>query len=156
MNIFHLSSNLTECAQFHVDRWTPKLALEAAQCLSNQHDLAIAPYRRSHINHPISKWIAESSGNYLYTCQYAKAICQEYTYRYGKIGKVEPIIDWLASNIPSHIPEGNFANPPRCFGSYQDLIPVTDCYITDYRNYVNIAKKHLFKWTKRDKPAWVV
>lgn len=155
MNLFWLSQNHTENAQFHVDRHVVKMPIEACQILSNAHPVEIAPYKRSHINHPAAKWIRESVHNYRWAAQYAKSLCVEYTFRYGRRHKTEDIADWLIANEPRDLPvTDGITEAPRCFGEFKERIQVTRNVVDDYRMYMLLAKKHLFVWKFRDIPEW--
>ena len=42
-------------------------------------------YKACHFNHPSTIWTRESSANYQWHFDHFAALCDEYTYRYGKL-----------------------------------------------------------------------
>ena len=64
MNIFVLHKDPVVAAQMQCDKHVVKMLLESAQMLCSPFEPGSAPYRRSHYNHPCSKWARESSSNY--------------------------------------------------------------------------------------------
>lgn len=121
MNIFFLHIDPRQSAKYYFNKHCIKIILEIAQLLYCAHwcspasptssspswislhitDLQCDPYRKTHFNHPTSKWVRQSLNNYLYACQMGLALCAEYTARYGKIHKCQPRIEWLLANPPA-------------------------------------------------------
>lgn len=132
-----------------------KLLLEACQMMEAAYPEGVAPYKRTHPNHPMSVWVRASQDNFLTTLNYCYALCAENVHRYGKKHKSQDIADWYSDNLPDHLPNIGPTDPPRCFNEFKGIIPETDCVVTDYRNYYNASKRHLFKWKNRDKPDWI-
>lgn len=154
MNIFFLHPDPKINAQWHVDRHCPKMALEIAQILSNAIPIESAPYRRSHVNHPMAVWVRESAENFDEAWTIAKAICGEYTYRYGKRTVIEDTLDKIKLLPKSEFKTKGRTEPPRCFGDFSDKIPTTSDVYTDYRNYMILGKQHLRKYKNREIPDW--
>lgn len=152
MNIFFLDYDVKQNAIDHVDDHVIKIILESCQMMATAYPKGVAPYKHTHVNHPMSVWVRSSSDNFLWTLEYCYALCEEYTHRYGKIHKSQAVANWYYANLPNFLPDG-FTDPPRCFGEFN--IPKTDCVVTDYRNYYAIAKAHLFKWKNREMPKWL-
>ena len=107
MNIFLLSFNAKQAAEYHCDKHVVKMILETAQLLYSAHwilDPSTLPeisYKLAHKNHPCSIWVRESLSNYVWLCELGYWLCQEYRFRYGnKTHKTEAHIDWLRSNPP--------------------------------------------------------
>jgi hypothetical protein len=84
-------------------------------------------------------------------------LCKEYTYRYGKVHKVE--LDGLEEelmyppiNIPAHLP---FTEPTPAM---PDDVKVAGNSIKSYRNYYISNKRHLASWSgkinSRQIPSW--
>ena len=115
MNIFFLDPDPNLSAQFNVDRHVVKIITEINQCLSTCYENGKAPYRHSHFNHPICKWIRQSLANYNLSIDYCDSLCKEYTYRYGKIHKGELILKFFKDNKPI-IDNIGVTEIPRCFG----------------------------------------
>lgn len=94
MNIFAISPDPKQCAQALDDRRLVKMVLETAQLLSaaarTQPHLAPAMteaeqlYRATHLNHPVTLWVASSRSNFTWTRHLLEELLREYTHRYGK------------------------------------------------------------------------
>ena len=54
------------------------------------------------------------------------------------------------------IPDGDKTEPPRCFGEFKSVIRETDSVVADYRQYYRLGKTHLFNWTGRAKPDFLI
>lgn len=109
------------------------------------------PYKKTHINHPISKWCRESLENYLWTVRYGLTLCEEYTHRYGKIHATQSKLEYMSQNFPQGFNKTEqtpfvLAMPDE----YQ-----CSCPVQSYRKYYLSEKQHLFKWTKRSVPEWI-
>ena len=118
-----------------------------------------APYRTTHPNHPVTKWLRHSYDNFLWGMEHAYAIAAEYTERYGKRHKSQNILDWVKDNskkigfdsiditpfalaikddsICKTMPEFNVSDPVNC-----------------YRLFYKYDKAHLHHW-KQNKPEWI-
>lgn len=152
MNIFFLDSDLEKCAQYHADRHI-KMALEACQMLASAYPQGVAPYKHTHINHPMTKWARETRSNFIFTAQYALSLCREYSFRYNdKKHKCERVAKWYLDNVPDFTLTDR-TDPPRCFDDFQ--IKLTNSVVEDYRNYYLMAKRHLFNWKNRPTPEWI-
>jgi hypothetical protein len=176
MNIFYLHNDPTECAKQHNDKHVVKMILEYAQLLSTAHRVLDGHevteltaggrkirrwklesyldnklYKSTHANHPSAIWVRQSHKNYIWLSQLLHAVCKEYTYRYGRIHKVEEVglmetlFEW-----PMNIPVGDFTEPtpamPECY--------IVSSSINSYQNYYIGAKQHLANWKKREVPIW--
>ena len=151
MNIFYLDEQIETCARYHCDAHVIKMILESAQILCtvlHMHNIQ-APYRPTHKNHPCVIWANQSLSNWLWLKNLAKALNQEYQYRfchdinhksYDVITKLNqpPIPDLGLTEISQVMPL-----------EYKDKNPVTA-----YREYYIARKFHLAKWTKRETPYW--
>ena len=85
MNIFVLSENPVEAAQMQCDQHIVKMTLETGQMLCTAYPEGVPPYKRTHYNHPCNVWVRESKGNFLWLCDHANTLAEEYTFRFGKI-----------------------------------------------------------------------
>ena len=189
MNIFYLDNNPTTCAQMHVDKHCVKMILEYAQLLSTAHRCLdgvastrlsksgrkqqhyVLPderdqtlYSATHINHPSAVWVRQSAQNYLWLAELLEECCKEYSYRYGKVHKVERdgLMQQLKNQFPTNIPDWIFTEPTPAM---PDDVKVYDEIATDrftinslasYRNYYTKNKTHLAKWKNRPVPEWYV
>ena len=109
MNIFFLHENPKKSVIYYFDRHCVKIILEICQMLYTAHWICnpnfetthpeeFKPYRKTHYNHPTSKWVRRTISNYNYACEMGLALCSEYTNRYNKIHKCEHRIQWLMAN----------------------------------------------------------
>jgi len=114
MNIFYLDNDPKVCAEMHNDKHCIKMILEYAQLLSTAHRVLdgtlsvglsetgrkqtryVLPdnresklYVATHINHPSAIWVRKSYANYVWLSKLLTELCREYTYRYGKVHKVQ-------------------------------------------------------------------
>jgi hypothetical protein len=183
MNIFYLDPNPRVCAEMHNDRHTVKMILEYSQLLSTAHRVLdgtptidrggaagrqrttyILPdnrdtvlYRATHINHPSAIWARQSYANYVWLSKLLTELCKEYTYRYGKVHKVErdgleEELMYTPMNIPAHAP---FTEPTPAM---PDEVKIKGDSIKSYRNYYIMNKQHLASWSgkinSRKVPEW--
>jgi hypothetical protein len=160
VNIFFLDWDVEKNAQYHCDKHVVKMILETAQLLcgvhhvtahDTAHDTAHVPYKLSHKNHPCSIWARDSMSNYLYLCEIGLALCEEYTYRYGKRHKSQEVIEWCLMNKPQ-IQDVGFTTPPKAMPDEYK----TEDVIESYRKYYLGAKKTFLTWKARKVPEWVI
>jgi hypothetical protein len=178
MNIFYLHNDENTCAEMHNNSHCVKMILEYSQLLSTAHrvldgqettvitekgrkakrwllsdDRNEILYSATHINHPSAIWVRHSHSNYIWLSKLLKALCREYTHRYGKVHKCESsgLVDKLFWNFPKNIPQSSFTQPTPAM---PDIYKVVNDSITSYRNYYNGAKTHLAKWKNRNIPEW--
>jgi len=181
MNIFFLSLDPSENAIMHVDKHVVKMILEYCQLLSTAHrvldgcqTVELSPknrkikrwtlsddrekklYKATHINHPSAIWCRSSNENYKWLHSLLVCVCEEYTFRYGKVHKSQRdgIVDMLSS-LPSNIQVKPFscptlAMPDECkIGG--DTVETT---IASYQKYYKEKKQHIASWKKREIPSW--
>jgi hypothetical protein len=160
MNIFVLSKNTKKCAIYHTDKHVIKLIIESAQLLCSAHIVLdgvmfiedVELYKLTHINHPCTIWVRSSRHNYEWLYDLFYELCEEYTYRYGKVHlcdtKLKEILAFVPKNIPN-IPMTDFvlAIPDEC--------KIDNDPVESYRNYYKTYKTHLFSWSKREVPKWI-
>ena len=181
MNIFYLSNDVKECAQMHNDRHCVKMILEYSQLLSTAHRVLDGKevieqsasgrkqkrwklndgrdtilYKNTHNNHPSAIWCRQYSSNYRYLHNLLVELCEEYTYRYGRVHKCESSgLVSVLYKYPNNISVGNFTEPTPAMPS--EYIIKQDS-ITSYRNYYLKSKQHLAKWSgkvnSREIPEW--
>ena len=152
MNIFFLDRDIKKCAQYHCDKHCVKMILESVQLLCTAHHMSgsVAPYKKSHINHPCSIWVRKSLSNYLYLTELCMELCKEYTSRYNKRHKSEEILMWCIENRPN-INDLGFSDPPKAM---PDEYKVTDV-VESYRNYYKGDKKRFAVWKNGFYPEWL-
>ena len=150
MNIFVLDLDPTIAAKHQVDKHVVKMPLETAQLLCSVFPEGAAPYKRTHYNHPCSKWVRESYGNYLWLIKHGYALCDEYSLRYGKNHKCRDVIKWCEDNIRQNMFKSLDATQhPKCMpDEFKD-----EDVVLSYRKYYREGKKNIASW-KANKPDW--
>lgn len=130
MNIFVTHEDPRVSAIYLDDKRVIKMILESAQMLCTAlhiHGAShLAQYKPTHVNHPSNVWCRETHLNYGWLLMHFKALCDEYTYRTGKIHKSSLMYDDLVTGV-NFIPKG-------------DLTPYANCAA---RADMNISYKHL-------------
>ena len=181
MNIFYLAHEPAICAKYHADRHSIKMVLEYAQLLSTAHRFLdgtqftglsktgrkkvkyVLPdsresilYSATHINHPSAIWCRQSAVNYKWLHNLLVALCREYTFRYGRVHKVDSCgLMQVLKQVPTNIPQGTFTEPTPAM---PDEVKVPGDSIKSYRNYYINNKQHLASWrgkvNSRPIPEW--
>ena len=153
MNIFVLSTDPVQAAKWHCDKHCIKMILEASQILCSVFHLQgiTAPYRLTHRNHPSNIWTRSAAGNFLWCLAHAKALCKEYTARYGKIHKSEEVLKWIENNY-SQLTFPQIEMTPFAL-AMPEQYKQADA-VEAYRNYYRFEKTHLHQW-KQNKPDWL-
>lgn len=156
MNIFVLSNDAIEAAQAHNDKHVVKMILETAQLLSTAHHMSSSfppatIYKATHRNHPCAIWVRESVENYEWAHSLLKALCAEYTYRYGKVHKTEWCgIVTVLGVVPDGILSRGLMEFPQCMpDEYRHASAVIA-----YRDYYKGSKSHIANWKVRGAPEW--
>ena len=158
MNIFYTYTDATFAAQSLPDKLVVKMPLESAQMLSTAQRFyfgddycdELGIYKTAYLNHPCTIWARESADNYNWLYRHFVALCDEYTYRYGKVHASDTKLRKPLSIIPGNIPDVGFTPVAQAMpDQYKDPDPVVA-----YRNYL-INEKHYAEWNKnRTKPNW--
>jgi hypothetical protein len=105
MNIFILHPDPSLAAQMQCDKHLVKMVLETAQLLCSVYPPGVAPYKRTHYNHPCAKWARETQSNFRWLLKHGYALCGEYTRRYQKYHKTGHVITWVSEHMPE-LPNG--------------------------------------------------
>lgn len=158
MNVMFLSLDPKKAAICSVNSHIIKLPVEVMQMIEFAYGMNKSD---RHYNHPMSQWIRSSVANFSWAVDYGIELCKEYYHRYGyKKNRQHACLSFFkkCNYIPENIPALGIqiTDPPRCFGEYKGIIPETDNVVVDYRNYYLAAKSHLFKWTNREKPSFII
>lgn len=146
MNIFRVDDDPIIAAQQLCNRHVVKMILETAQMLSTING---GPYKPTHANHPCTLWAKASKCNYIWLVLHGLALSAEYTARYGKHHKCEPIIEQLAK-VPDFITEVLPTPAPKCMPEQYIQESVVDSYRAYYRN----DKSRFATWPKGQTPEW--
>ena len=159
MNIFVLDKNPILAAQYHCDKHVVKMILETAQILSTSIRLQgntsdnVNLYRITHRGHPCVQWAGQSLANMTWLYRLGVALCEEYTYRWGKYHNSEPIIQLCNQLMVYGDYEFNHLTP--FVQAMPDYCKDPDDVVDAYRTYYIMEKKHLLQYTKREKPSWI-
>jgi len=182
MNIFVLDQDPIVAAQQQCDKHVVKMILESAQMLSTAHrvldgvltkkpsksgktivkyyeledyETELVYYKACHINHPCSIWCRETEANYRWLWDHMKALCHEYTYRYGKMHKSENVL-WPLRSPPTNIKSGGLTPFALAMKANPECI-FPENPVKSYRMYYQ-TKQSRFKmnWKNREIPEWFV
>ncbi|MCO4794863.1 MAG: hypothetical protein KC493_14180 [Bacteriovoracaceae bacterium] len=152
MNIFVLDYDPTLAARYQCDKHVVKMSLETAQILTAAFEPGVAPYRRTHFNHPCTVWSRESVENYNWLIEHGLALCDEFTFRYGKIHKSREVILWCEKKKAKL----NFETTGKtkfqlCFDEKYRIGNAVE----SYREYYKNEKRAFATWDKgRKAPRW--
>jgi hypothetical protein len=180
MNIFYLNHNPKIAAQEHVDRHVVKMILESAQLLCTAHrvldgriqsvtqttaagkqrtikkyvhpnsNLEKILYSCTHMNHPCAIWTRDSINNYMWLYELFVALCDEYTFRYGKTHKTDLLLRDILKNTPANIAMSGATPPAQAMPEkYRNADPVIA-----YQEYYIHEKRKFANWTNRSCPIW--
>ena len=179
MNIFILDNNPVKAAQMQCDKHVPKMVVESGQMLSTVHrmldgkmerrlsksgkvrvqywklndDRENILYKACHFNHPSTIWTRESSENYQWHFDHFAALCDEYTYRYGKLHATDKKLRKHLAKLPNNIPHTDMTKFKLAMKSNPEFM--FEDPIQSYRAFYQ-TKQHRFKmvWSKREVPGW--
>jgi hypothetical protein len=158
MNIFVLHTDPQKAARYHCDKHVVKMILETAQLLSTAHHMLdnsnyanTKLYRKAYYNHPCAVWVRQSDANYKWALNLLRHLLTEFKLRYGGSHSTGEIYKYL-TKLPTNIPSKELT-------PFAQAMP--DTYknknaVTAYRQYYNNDKRHLFSWTHRPKPHWIM
>lgn len=174
MNLFILDKDPIQAAQYYQDLHVNKIVIEGSQMIAGAYTLEELRHpgcprtangtARTHgfRNHPMSKWVRETSSNFMWTLTHLNELSKEWSFRFNKPRHfTQDFFDWCASNQPN-IPHGNLTMHPQCFTKSFPQCIVEGDPVAGYRNYYNTAKTQ-FKfgsktkyasWTNRSIPSW--
>ena len=150
MNIFVLHKDPAIAATMACDKHVIKMILETAQmmCTVAHTNNMDAPYRATHKKHPCTIWASASQGNWEWLITHGKALCAEYTKRYGKVHKSQAVIEYCADL------KLRFAGTQQT--PFAQAMPPqyrNNCAVTAYRAYYRGEKAAFATW-KTKQPNW--
>lgn len=164
MNIFVTSQCPVKSAQEHCTVHF-KMCVELGQLLSTAHfelDGEIFGYKPTHKSHPSAKWVRECSGNYQWAYDHFKALCDEYTFRTGKVHKSSELL-CLLGKLPVKIEIGEKTSFAMAMPDKYKLLGIFDqtvaykAYLNDkYKEWQQREKPIKVCWGARGKPDWVI
>jgi len=150
MNIFAVNNSPIIAAQELCDKHIVKQGLESCQMLCNVFE--VAPYKRTHYNHPCSKWVRDTIKNYDWLIEHCREIFKEYTRRYGRIHKSQAVLEWILNNYSSV----NLPSMPQT--PHFQCMPVEykqNDFVKAYQTFY-IKDKTFAKWKMGNIPVWFV
>jgi hypothetical protein len=178
MNIFILDNDPVIAAQEQCDKHVVKMIVESAQMLSTVHRMLDGVmerrpsksgamlqywklndqrenilYKACHFNHPSTVWTRESKANYQWHYKHFIALCDEYTYRYGKVHSTDTKLRIALQQIPTNIPEKHMTPFKLAMGSNPECM-LEDAVESYRRFYETKQKRFTMVWTKRPVPKW--
>lgn len=156
MNIFILDLDLKKNAEYYCDKHIVKMILESAQlmCTVVQEMGGVAPYKRTHSNHPCTKWLLESGANWDLLFDLATELNQEYKFRFNHKNNHKSY-DVIKSLVKPNYTNNTFSG---MFNSVTDTIRRTNAVdtIKFYRKYYIDKQNNIeMKWTKREIPLFL-
>ncbi len=180
MNIFALSKCPVESAQQMLDKHVVKMPTESCQMLHTNelYFLYLEKYsteptlrnlkqfhtfthsslmKPAMLNHPSTIWARKSKDNSAWLYQHAIALCEEYTFRYGKEhGSEKRIKDCN----PKYV-EGIVTNASPVSIAMDDQYRIKNTFLTDwefvnksYRHYYLEGKWRFAEWRQNRRPEW--
>ncbi len=154
MNIFFLDEELILCAQYHCDSHVIKMILESTQMLCTVLNLSgmSTPYRPTHAKHPCVVWAGASLDNWRWLRSLVVALNKEYQYRFQH-EKPHRSTDVALSLPLTPIPSFGITERPQTMPEHYK-IPGNP--VAAYRQFYLNEKKHLFKYTKRAVPPFIL
>jgi hypothetical protein len=180
MNIFVLSQNPRIAAELQCDKHVVKMIVESAQMLSTAHrildgqltvdrsgkrikklythpdpDMDSILYKVAHANHPCTLWTIESMTNYQWHYEHFVALCNEYTYRYGKIHMTDTKLRVVLSQYPTNITDKGLTPFALAMKAQPECVVEGDP-VKSYQNFYR-TKQDRFKmvWSKREVPEFI-
>ena len=152
MNIFVLDLDPNKAALAQIDKHIIKMPLESAQLLCSAFEPGIAPYKRTHYNHPCGVWTRQSCENFVWLAWHGLALADEYTFRYGKVHASRAVILWCLQNVERVQFDSTGLTPfaQAMPDEYKRADPVEA-----YRAYYRGAKAAIASWKPvRGQPEW--
>lgn len=163
MNLFATNECPVRAAQEHNSVHLRKMIVEVLQMLSTAHivlDGNQVAYKKTHENHPCSVWIRECSENYQWAFDHFKALCEEYTFRTGKVHKSQEFLDNVSVQ-PKNIKQGErtpfaLAMPDefKVLGVFDQTIAYQKYLTTKFAEWLCREKPMKVEWQNRNKPSW--
>lgn len=115
MNIFATDPCPIKSARFLDFKRQNKMLLESCQLMSTAIHLhgGKAPYKPTHIKHPVNIWTRQNRSNFMWVYQHALELSKIYTEKTGKIHKCSLILNTLLEQS-SVIPDGELTPFVNC------------------------------------------
>ncbi len=152
MNIFFLHRDPTTNASLYIDKHVGKILMEINQMLSatlHRHT-GLPSFKKGFAHHPMTLWVGESRGNYLYAVAIAEALTVEWHHRYDKFHGSFARTPGL-KGLAYLVPDGPVTAPPLCMPEVYQIGKA----IPSYRAYYRGAKLSIAKYTRRPWPDFM-
>lgn len=118
-----------------------------------QEQRPLSPYLPTMYNHPCTIWVRSSYENYAYTFNYAAGLCDEYTYRYGKVRDLERIVKNF--EVPKKLPNNGLTKFALALSDkFPPNLRDPDNPVQTYRYFYMLDKATFATWKFRSKPEW--
>lgn len=161
MNIFALSNEPFEAAEYHCDKHVVKMCVEYTQIICTvlrmkgiEHQLL---YKRTHEAHPCVVWAAINEQNFNWLCKLAGGLFAEFEKRYSKQHGSYNVFD-LAMRLFSMETKPLFHETRRRIPFVKCMPACYKASHTDpvycYRLYYVLEKRAICRW-KNGLPEWV-
>lgn len=133
------------------DKHVIKMILESGLMLCASHPEGMAPWKRSHYNHPCTVWARTTRSNYEWLAVHGLELCAEYTRRWGRRHAAEDVLLWCAENVPTSVPPG----PLTPFAvAIKDPQYHRATAVDSYRAYYLGDKVRFAEWRYTNPPMW--
>ena len=161
MNFFYLDEDPWTSIEYHCDKHIVKMPTEYKQMLCTAHRVLdgderaneLFMYKKAHVNHPSTIWVRDNVHNYWWLYRLFTALCDEYTYRYGKGHMTDLKLRDTLRKPPMNIPVNKkFYQPPQCM---PDQYKGEDS-VEAYQKYYMGEKSSFSVWKKRPTPTWYI
>lgn len=140
-----------------------KMVVESCQILSTVHhtlDGIQVGYKPTHSQHPSTVWTRSTSANYQWLYAHFKALCEEYTFRTGKIHKSSELLNVLGK-LPTNIKKAElepFAmampDPHKRLGIFDQTVAYRSYLKEKYAEWACREKPIAVSWGLRNQPEW--
>lgn len=152
MNIFVLDHDFRRCAQFHCDQHVTKMILESVQmlCTALNEKGFTTPYRSTHTKHPCVRWVGESFDNFQWLSDLARALNEEYRFRYqrGRDHASIAVLREISDHRFHSVGLTEFAQ------AMPEQYKVPGNAVAAYRAFYLGEKSAFAQWTRRPAPPW--
>jgi len=153
MNIFILHNDPNKCVLEYPNTHVVKMITESVQMLSTNlrlHGIE-AGYKKTHSNHPCTKWVRASLSNTLWLEQLIRAMHKEWQYRYGHPeNKIHKAMEVFFTLPKLDIPDLGLTPFVQCM---PEQYRGSDT-IEAYRRFYIGDKWHIRKYKGRPIPSW--
>jgi hypothetical protein len=135
------------------------MILETGQMLSTAYQRHCGEhlrlYKPAYAKHPMTIWVGDSLGNYLWSLDLLGHLLNQYRHRYNNkvhsTGRILNNLLKLTDNVRDKFQYKTFLIPPLCMPDEYKC----DNYIQAYRNYYIGEKKRFAKYTLVDTPDFM-